>query len=807
MLNFLLVVLLFLTPVSTSDIEVSQDEHSPGESYFLSVWHNRLYLYSAAALVFGIWFSLKMALKKKSFSEDVGPLVYKAVTNSDRSDRDTVVHVSGVRIFFGSQTGTAKGFANELSEEVKTLGIPAEVTDMRDYDPDDQLADECTSKSVCVFLVATYTDGQPTENAEWFCKWLEEASTDFRYGKTFLKGLRYAVFGLGNSVYDGHYNTVGKNVDKWLWMLSGMRIMTRGEGDCNVVKSRNGSIQADFLAWKVKFLNRLQALAKGEKKGCRGDCKTGASCKNTRKEEQVVEEKANSEEDLMESSSDEDESGLQDEKKSGSVVDMEDLGNIINIAKKAKSKEEGGGGGQVVKLSKMNGVKKIEDEGEKREMITPALREALTKQGYRLIGSHSGVKLCRWTKSMLRGRGGCYKHTFYGIESHRCMETTPSLACANKCVFCWRHHTNPVGTEWRWKMDPAEKILQDAVENHQNMIRQFRGVPGVKPERYEEGLAVKHCALSLVGEPIMYPEINTFLRLLHSQHISSFLVTNAQFPQEIRTLVPVTQLYVSVDASTKDSLKKIDRPLFKDFWPRFLDSLRALGEKRQRTVYRLTLVKAWNVEEMQAYSELIALGQPDFIEVKGVTYCGESSASTLTMANVPWHQEVVVFVQQLADMLPQYEIACEHEHSNCLLIAHTKCEEKTDLHNSDEPPDLHQRFEDLQITAGLFPAFRSCQQNERNRKTTCYCKIRAHASFNPSSRWLASGGRGSTTSASRSWFRPTETAADSRASVPWTTWPRLQAGLCSEPASRDLTLPTCASNDATKPKTSQVADR
>ena len=46
-----------------------------------------------------------------------------------------------------------------------------------------------------------------------------------------------------------------------------------------------------------------------------------------------------------------------------------------------------------------------------------------------------------------------------------------------------------------------------------------------------------------------------------------------------RNLVPVTQLYVSVDASTKDSLKKIDRPLFRDFWPRFLDSLKALAEK------------------------------------------------------------------------------------------------------------------------------------------------------------------------------------------------------------------------------------
>ena len=47
----------------------------------------------------------------------------------------------------------------------------------------------------------------------------------------------------------------------------------------------------------------------------------------------------------------------------------------------------------------------------------------------------------------------------------------------------------------------------------------------------------------------------------------------------LRNLIPVTQLYVSVDASTKESLKKIDRPLFRDFWPRFLDSLKALSEK------------------------------------------------------------------------------------------------------------------------------------------------------------------------------------------------------------------------------------
>ena len=60
------------------------------------------------------------------------------------------------------------------------------------------------------------------------------------------------------------------------------------------------------------------------------------------------------------------------------------------------------------------------------------------------------------------------------------------------------------------------------------------GVPGVKPERLAEGMQAQHCALSLVGEPIMYPEINALIKLLHGKRISTFLVTNAQFPEAIR---------------------------------------------------------------------------------------------------------------------------------------------------------------------------------------------------------------------------------------------------------------------------------
>ena len=90
-------------------------------------------------------------------------------------------------------------------------------------------------------------------------------------------------------------------------------------------------------------------------------------------------------------------------------------------------------------------------------------------------------------------------------------------------------------------------------------------------------------------------------------------------------------------------MKAIDRPLFKDFWERFLASLAAMKRKQQRTVYRLTLVKAWNMEEAEGYVSLIETGQPDFIEIKSVTYCGKSDASSLTMQNVPWHQVHLIY--------------------------------------------------------------------------------------------------------------------------------------------------------------------
>ncbi|SBS95345.1 conserved Plasmodium protein, unknown function, partial [Plasmodium ovale curtisi] len=280
-----------------------------------------------------------------------------------------------------------------------------------------------------------------------------------------------------------------------------------------------------------------------------------------------------------------------------------------------------------------------------KDMLTDNQRTKLTKEGYKIIGSHSAVKLCRWTKSQIRGRGGCYKHTFYGINSYQCMEATPSLACANKCVFCWRHHKNPVGTKWRWNKDEADFIVDEAVKKHKNMIKELKGVHNVISERFENAKNIRHCALSLVGEPIMYPDINKLIDELHKKNISTFLVTNAQFPNELKKLKKVTQLYISIDAPNKEALKNIDRPLFKDYWDRYLKCIKILKEKKERTVFRFTLVKEYNMmsDEISSYAKLIEYGYPDFIEIKAVTYCGSSEGYQLTMKNIPWHEEVYQF--------------------------------------------------------------------------------------------------------------------------------------------------------------------
>ncbi|XP_042461285.1 S-adenosyl-L-methionine-dependent tRNA 4-demethylwyosine synthase-like [Zingiber officinale] len=523
------------------------------------------------------------------------------------------------KILYASATGTSRSLAGRLSARLRSHGLPFDLVDPRRYEPED-----LPKENVVLIVASTWEDGRPPHDAQFLSRWLAESAADFRVGSLLLARCRFAVFGVGSRSYGDSFNAAAKDFSKWMRALGASEMAPLWEGDMD-----SGDVDDVFELWCRKIVG----LLKGDSVAEDGHFDSMAESNGLEVSDEDFDEETEVED--LESA----------------VVDMEDIAGKAPSRKLAVALTNG----------RENGV---------RDMVTPVIRTNLEKQGYKIIGSHSGVKLCRWTKSQLRGRGGCYKHSFYGIESHRCMEATPSLACANKCVFCWRHHTNPVGKSWQWKMDNPLEIVDAVVSEHTKMIKQMKGVPGVKTERLSEGLSPRHCALSLVGEPIMYPEINALVDELHRRHISTFLVTNAQFPDRIMMLKPITQLYVSVDAATKDSLKAIDRPLFGDFWERFLDSLKALRDKEQRTVYRLTLVKGWNAEDLDAYANLLSVGKPDLIEIKGVTYCGSSATSKLTMDNVPWHSDVKAFSEALASKSSgEYEVACEHAHSCCVLLA------------------------------------------------------------------------------------------------------------------------------------------
>ena len=498
-----------------------------------------------------------------------------------------------------------------------------------------------------LILVPSYDIDTVLDN---FLSLLKETHNDFRIDTAPLSNLAgYSVFGFGDRegwpTEAAGFCSQAFQTDKWMAKLTARkRAYPLGLGD---VKS---DVDVRFQEWTEGVLNALGDVANT---GHLGEGVPGSG------------EAIESDEDDLESIN----LGPQIVKNRKTKQRVSGLGDLEDI------------GGKVEKPSPLpiDFTTTSHSQSPKAMVpITSPTHAALTKQGYTIIGTHSGVKICRWTKSALRGRGSCYKYSFYGIKSHLCMETTPSLSCSNKCVFCWRHGTNPVGTTWRWQVDPPDLIFQGAKESHYKKIKMMRGVPGVRAERFQEAMRIRHCALSLVGEPIFYPHINEFVAMLHKEHISSFLVCNAQHPDQLANLKPVTQLYVSIDASNAESLRKIDRPLHRDFWQRFCRCLDILREKRfhMRTVFRLTLVKGFNIEEeVEGYADLVAKGLPCFVEIKGVTYCGTSTSASagLTMQNVPFYTEVVVFVEALNAALERrglaYGIAAEHAHSCCALIA------------------------------------------------------------------------------------------------------------------------------------------
>ncbi len=294
----------------------------------------------------------------------------------------------------------------------------------------------------------------------------------------------------------------------------------------------------------------------------------------------------------------------------------------------------------------------------------PDLNTLLRKQGYALAGYHSAVKTCLWLRHAMNGQGFCYKSKFYGVQSHRCLQMTPTLMCNQRCLFCWRPTEIPVPTPDEW--DSPKKIVEESIACQRKLITGFGGSQTAIKERWIESNEPNNVAISLSGEPTIYPYLPELIEEYKKMGFTVFLVTNGTNPEMLTKVFP-SQLYMSLDAPDMDTYLKICKPKSAALWERINESLSILGGKKSRTVIRTTLVKGENMFRSERYAELIKKGSPDFVEIKAYMHLG-FSRFRLDRSSMPTHVEVLEFSKELAKCLG-YEIADESEISRVVLLS------------------------------------------------------------------------------------------------------------------------------------------
>lgn len=301
---------------------------------------------------------------------------------------------------------------------------------------------------------------------------------------------------------------------------------------------------------------------------------------------------------------------------------------------------------------------------------TDIAMDVLRKQKYHIIGSHSAVKKCYWVHKALTEKMFCYKAKFYGIESHRCIQFSPSvLWCWNYCLHCWRYRPRS------WSMFPVHvddpKFIADMViKEHRRTVSGYKKYRNIDRRMYEESINPRHVAISLTGEATLYLSISELIEEFHRRGLTTFLVTRGVRPRILANLEDEpTQLYISIEAYDEESYRYFNNPLYPDLWIKTLETLEILPSFTCPTVVRITLIKSFNMNSraVEEWSRMLKPAEPTFIEVKAYMHIG-SSITRLNRADMPNHSEIKKIAVELANKLG-YNVVSESIPSRVVLLS------------------------------------------------------------------------------------------------------------------------------------------
>lgn len=294
--------------------------------------------------------------------------------------------------------------------------------------------------------------------------------------------------------------------------------------------------------------------------------------------------------------------------------------------------------------------------------------QALSKQGYHLIGE-GAVKPCLWLNRSLRGGDQCYKHHFYGISSHRCVQMTPTLRCNHLCLHCWRPIDSPIPISA--PVEPKD-LLDRTLKEQDRILSGYKGAKTTDQPRLVEAKRPAHVAISLMGEPTLYPYLKELIDEIKKKGMTSFLVTNGTMPEVLEDLEP-TQLYLSLNAPDEELYKRVSNPTG-NLWGKILQSLSILKDHRSRTVVRMTLARGMNMHDPERYAKLLDSSEPNFVEVKAYMHLGKSRLR-LSRDAMPEHSEIFNFAEELAGDIG-YEMIGEVPLSRVVLLSNGKVPNK-----------------------------------------------------------------------------------------------------------------------------------
>ena len=305
------------------------------------------------------------------------------------------------------------------------------------------------------------------------------------------------------------------------------------------------------------------------------------------------------------------------------------------------------------------------------------IQKLLKKHGYQRAGRHSAVKTCLWLKRSINNMGQCYKSRFYGIASHRCIQMTPTLQCNQRCLHCWRAIDAAI-PETPW--DSPEVIVDETLRAQERLVSGYGGSARAERSLWEESKNPRHVAISLAGEPTLYPSLGELVNAFHRKGLTTFVVSNGTRPEAIDEINP-TQLYLSLTAPDRETYLRVCRPEREEMWEDLLESLEILSEKRTRTAIRVTLIEGVNDRDPRGYAALINRATPDYIEIKAYMHLG-FSRKRLERGAMPTHSKIKRFAQKIIEYTG-YRWVDESEPSRVTLLSRDGKKEKIEREDAN----------------------------------------------------------------------------------------------------------------------------